>query len=112
MMTMSTMQSVITIAVVVFATMVTRFTVFLLFPDSKTPPRLIRYLGDVLPYAMTGMLVVYSLKNVSFVSGDHGIPMLIAIAVLVLIYRWRHNSLLAIFVGTVLYMVLVQTVFA
>ena len=58
----------------VLGTVVTRFLPFLLFPESKQPPRVIEYLGKVLPYAMTGLLVVYSLKGVQPLSGSHGIP--------------------------------------
>lgn len=111
-MTMTVQQSVIIIAIVSLTTIFTRFAMFMLFPESKTPPKFIRYLGDVLPFAITGMLVVYSLKDVSLFSGNHGIPEAIAVLVMVLFYRWRKNSLLAIFVGTILYMVLVQTIFA
>ena len=50
-MTMTTTQSIITIAAVVLGTMVTRFLPFIIFPEGKNPPEYIRYLGTVLPYA-------------------------------------------------------------
>lgn len=84
MMIMTTWQGVITIIMAMLGTMLTRFLPFLLFPESKEPPRFITYLGTVLPYAMTGLLVVYSLKGVHLTSGSHGIPELLAI-----IYRNR-----------------------
>ena len=37
---------------------------------------------------------------------------LVAVAVVVALHLWKHNNLLSIFGGTILYMVLVQTVFA
>lgn len=40
----------------------------------KVLPRIVDYLGNVLPYAMTGLLVVYSLKNVNPLAGGHGTP--------------------------------------
>ncbi|MBW3087747.1 branched-chain amino acid transporter permease [Bifidobacterium sp. 82T24] len=110
-MTMTVLQSVLTIAVVALGTMLTRFLPFLLFPESKEPPRFIEYLGKVLPYAMTGLLVVYSLKDVSPMTGDHGVPELIAMAAIVALHAWKRNMLLSIAGGTVLYMVLVQMVF-
>ena len=79
MMIMTTWQGVITIIMAMLGTMLTRFLPFLLFPESKEPPRFITYLGTVLPYAMTGLLVVYSLKGVHLTSGSHGIPELLAI---------------------------------
>ena len=72
MMIMTTWQGVITIIMAMLGTMLTRFLPFLLFPESKEPPRFITYLGTVLPYAMTGLLVVYSLKGVRLTSGSHG----------------------------------------
>ena len=53
MMIMTTWQGVITIIMAMLGTMLTRFLPFLLFPESKEPPRFITYLGTVLPYAMT-----------------------------------------------------------
>ena len=61
---MTTTQSIITIVAVVLGTMVTRFLPFLIFPEGKTPPAYIQYLGKVLPYAVIGLLVIYCLKDV------------------------------------------------
>ena len=108
---MTTVQSVVTIAAVVLGTMLTRFLPFLLFPEWKRPPRFISYLGTVLPYAVIGLLVVYCLKNVSLTAGSHGIPEAIAIAVVVALHLWKRQTLLSIAGGTVVYMLLVQTVF-
>ena len=110
-MTMTLWQGVATIAAVALGTMATRFLPFLLFPESKRPPRMVDYLGKVLPFAMTGLLVVYSLKDVSPTSGSHGIPELIAMAAIVALHLWHRNMLLSIATGTVLYMLLVQFVF-
>ena len=46
---MTTTQIMITIVAVVLGTMVTRFLPFLIFPEGKTPPAYIEYLGKVLP---------------------------------------------------------------
>lgn len=107
---MTTAQSILTIAVVVLGTMLTRFLPFLIFPEGKAPPAFVRYLGTVLPYAVIGLLVVYCLKDAVF-SSFHSLPELIAIAFIVLLHKWKKNTLLSIGGGTVLYMVLVQTCF-
>ncbi|MDD3362495.1 MAG: branched-chain amino acid transporter permease [Hespellia sp.] len=107
---MTTAQSMITIAVVVLGTMLTRFLPFLIFPEGKTPPRYITYLGTVLPYAVIGLLVVYCLKDAVF-SSFHGLPELLAIVCIVVLHKWKRNTLLSIGVGTVIYMVLVQFIF-
>ena len=91
-------------------TMVTRFLPFLIFPEGKEPPEFIQYLGKVLPYAVIGLLVIYCLKDVPG-SGTYGIPEFLAIAFIVLLYRWKKSILLSIGGGTVFNMLLVQFVF-
>ena len=73
---------------------------------------MVLYLGRVLPPAMMGLLVVYCLKNVTWTAAPHGLPELLAIAAVALVHVWKGNVLLSIAGGTVLYMVLVQVVFA
>ena len=108
---MTLTQQIITIAVVVLGTMVTRFLPFIVFPSGKPTPKYIQYLGKVLPAAVFGLLIVYSLKNVNIFTGSHGIPELIAIAVVVLLHLWKRQMLLSIAGGTICYMLLVQLVF-
>ncbi len=104
-------QQLVTILMVVLGTMLTRVLPFLLFPAGKPTPKYLQYLGKVLSAAVFGLLVVYCLRNVSIVSGSHGIPELIAIIVVVLLHLWKKQMLLSIAGGTVCYMLLVQFVF-
>ena len=97
------------IVVVAAVTIAIRFLPFLLF--RKNTPKIILYMGKMLPYAIMGMLVVYCLKNVSFTQGSHGIPEALAVALVVVLHKWKHNTLLSILVGTVTYMLLVQFLF-
>lgn len=108
---MSLTQQIITIAMVVLGTMLTRFLPFLIFPAGKPTPKYIQYLGNVLPSAVFGLLIVYCLKNVNMLSGSYGIPELISIAVVVLLHLWKKQMLLSIAGGTICYMLLVQLVF-
>lgn len=107
---MTTTQHMITILAVVAGTMLTRFLPFLIFPEGKTPPPYIAWLGTVLPHTVIGLLVVYCLKDAVF-SSWHGLPELIAIGFIFLLHKWKKNTLLSIAGGTVLYMVLAQNVF-
>ncbi|MGN1195433.1 MAG: branched-chain amino acid transporter permease [Acutalibacteraceae bacterium] len=109
---MTVSQQIITIAAVVLATVLTRFLPFLVFPQDKPTPKFIKYLGDALPPAIFGMLVIYCLKDVDVFSSSHGIPELISVAVTAVIHILKRNMLLSIAVGTVSYMLLVQFVFA
>ena len=99
------------ILVVGITTFATRVIPFLLFPKGKEIPKTIQYLGKVLTPAVIGMLVVYCLKNMSFVKHPFGIPEVVSVLVVALLHIWKRNNLLSIGVGTVLYMVLIQCVF-
>ncbi len=109
MMTMT--QQIITIALCVAGTMLTRFLPFMVFNGKRPTPRYIQYLGKVLPGAVFAMLVIYCLRNVSFVSGSYGIPELIGIGVTAGLHLWKRQMLLSIAGGTVCYMMLVQFLF-
>ncbi len=122
-------QAIASIAVMAVVTFLTRFLPFLLFDRGEEPPKLVLYLGRVLPPAVIAMLIIYCLRNpalsvspdltatmsawwaaiVSFFVG--WAPQLIAGAVTVVLHVWKKNNLLSIFSGTILYMILVQCVF-
>lgn len=105
-------EALITIGILAVITLLIRALPFILFKGSKPVPHFVSYLGKVLPYALIAMLVVYCLKDVSFANGGtYGIPEAIAIIVVALLHKLKHNMLLSIGAGTVLYMLLVQLVF-
>lgn len=105
-------RSVVIIVLVAITTFATRVIPFILFPAGKKIPKTVEYLGKVLPPAVIGMLVVYCFKGVSATAFPFGIPEIIASVTVVLLHIWKRNNLLSIGVGTLLYMILVQTVFA
>lgn len=108
---MSLTQQIITIAMVVLGTMITRFLPFLVFPSGKPTPKYIQYLGKVLPAAVFGLLIIYCLKNVSIFTGSHAIPELLSIALVIVLHLWKRQMLLSIAGGTICYMLLVQFIF-
>ncbi len=108
---MNDTQALIAIAIIAAVTALTRFLPFLIFDNGKKTPRLVEKLGRLLPPAVMGMLVVYCLKDVSFTALSGFMPALISCAVTAALYLWRRNTLLAILVGTVCNMLLVQLVF-
>lgn len=110
-MSMTLSERIITIGLCALGTMATRFLPFLLFSGKKETPPYIRYLGKALPAAVFGLLVIYCLKDVSLLSGSHGLPELIAIGLVVGLHLWKRQMLLSIAGGTVCYMLLVQLVF-
>ncbi len=108
---MTLTQQLITIAAVALGTMLTRFLPFFIFSGKRETPKYIVYLGKVLPGAVFGMLVIYCLRNVSLLSGSHGIPELIGIAVTAALHLWKKQMLLSIAGGTLCYMLLLALVF-
>lgn len=108
---MTVSQQIFTIGMVVLGTAITRFLPFLIFPAGKPTPKYVRYLGNVLPAAVFGLLVVYSLRNTDIFSGSHGLPELISVALVVILHLWKRQMLLSIAGGTVCYMLLIQLVF-
>ncbi len=114
---MSTTQAILTIAVMAFITFLTRALPFLLFDRGERAPKVVLYLGKVLPPAVIAMLIVYCLRGMSItLSTDvaalaRWLPQVIAVIAVALLHLWKKNNLLSIFGGTLLYMVLVQAVF-
>lgn len=99
------------IAVMTAVTFLTRALPFLLFDRGQEPPKIVLYLGRVLPPAVMAMLVVYCLRGMDFSTAPGWVPQVIAVAAVAALHRWKHNTLLSIFGGTLLYMALVQFVF-
>lgn len=110
-MTLTPIQTFITICMVTIGTIITRFLPFILFQDTKLNNSYISYLGKDLPYSAIGLLVVYCLKDVNFKIPTYGIPEAIAIICITVLHYWKGSTLLSIGVGTVIYMLLVQVVF-
>lgn len=103
------MHELLLIAVIALVTVCIRALPFLVFKNKSNP--IIEYLGDVLPYAIMAMLVVYCLKGVDFLAGYHGICEIIGVGSVILLHLYKRNILLSIFGGTIIYMLCVQVVF-
>ena len=108
---MNDMHALLQVLVMAAVIAFTRFLRFLAFPEGRKRPQVITYLGSVLPYAIIGMLVVYCFKGVSVMQWPYGLPELIASAFVVGMYVWRRNTLISVFGGVAVYMLLVQLVF-
>lgn len=99
------------IAVMALVTALLRFLPFWIFGGKRETPKLVVYLGRVLPFAIMGMLVVYCLRNVELLAAPYGIPELLGCLTVAGLHVWKRNTLLSIGGGTLLYMLLVQFVF-
>lgn len=108
---LSSTETLIMISSIAAGTMITRFLPFALFPENKEVPSFVTYLGEALPSAMMGLLVVYCLRNISLFKSPFGIPEIISILFIIVIHKYKNNTLLSIGGGTFLYMFLIQTIF-
>lgn len=104
------MKSALLIAVMSIVTILIRFLPFFILRDHT--PKYVSYLGKVLPSAIIGMLVIYCMKDITPAVYPFGLPELLAAACVVGIQVWKRNSLVSILAGTVIYMLLLQTVFS
>ena len=110
-MNLSITKTLAIIAVAAVCTFATRLFPFALFGNKKEVPKFIKYLGDILPAAIIGVLIVYCLKD--FTAGDKNLifAQLIAVAATAGVHIWKRNILLSISVGTIGYMLLIHFVF-
>ena len=104
-------HALIIIFVMGLVTLATRILPVLIFGRGEKIPDYIVYLGKVVPYTAMGLLIVYCLKDVSLTEAPHGLPELIALAIVSATYLWKRNAILSVVLGTVTYMLLTQLVF-
>lgn len=104
----STTNLILIIAVCTLCTMLTRAIPFIVFSDSSKVPKIILYLGKVLPPAVIATLVVYALRNTAVTTFPYGIPELCGVLCAGLLHALFKNSFISIGVATVLYMVLIR----
>lgn len=101
-------HDILIVVVAILVTMLTRFLPFVIIRGDTPTPKLILYLGRVLPFAIIGMLVVYCLKDISFLAPPYGVPELLGCLCAAALHCWKRNTLLSIGGSTLFYMVLLQ----
>ena len=108
---MTNTHLLIMVLVAAVCTFATRLFPFALFGGKKQVPKFVQYLGNVLPVAILGILIVYCLKDFEQGNVNYIVPQLIAVALTAVVHLWRKNTLLSIAVGTIGYMLLIHFVF-
>ena len=97
-----------TVVISIAITFFLRALPFLIFHGDRKMPPFLEKLGKTLPPAIMAVLVVYCLKQVVTEFGTYGIPQLAATAVVVVTYKWKHNTFLSIGAGTACNMLLLH----
>ena len=108
---MSALEMLAMIAAGALATQITRWAAFAAFPTPEKTPKAVTYLGGVLPATMWGLLIVYCFRTSDPLSGYHMAPELLAAAVVAGLHLWKRNMSLSMIGGTLVYMLLIRTVF-
>lgn len=105
---MTIFQQIVTIAMVILGTLITRFIPFLLFPSEEKTPTYILYLGKVLTPAIFGLLVIFSLKDTQLTVVSDVVPKLVSVLLVILLHKWKKNMLLSIAGGTLFYIAIIH----
>ena len=105
---MTIFQQIVTIAMVILGTLITRFVPFLLFPSEEKTPTYILYLGKVLTPAIFGLLVTFSLKDTQLTVVSDVVPKLVSVLLVILLHKWKKNMLLSIAGGTLFYIAIIH----
>lgn len=92
---------------VILSSFLTRAIPFIIFSKKHEHPY-IEYLGNTLPFASIGLLIIDCMKHTNITILPYGIPELFAILTIIILHFWRNNSLLSIAGGTLVYMFCVQ----
>ena len=106
-MPVSIVKTLLVILVCAVCTYLERLLPFLVFTKGKTP-KVIQYLGKVLPTAIMATLVVYCLKETAFTSLGGFLPQAVGVAVTAALHLWKRSTLLSVLGGTAVYMCFLQ----
>lgn len=105
---MNNTHSALLIITMSLVTILLRFLPFVIFSEKRKVPKIIVYLGNVLPSAAIGMLVIYCLKDMDFTVAPYGVKELVACLAVVIAHIIKRNTIISVLTGTILYMVLMQ----
>ena len=81
---------------------------FAVFHGERTMPQWLERLGERLPAAIMAVLVIYCVRDAGSDWIGIGIPKGVAVLLVGLTYKWKHNTLFSILAGTVCYMLLLR----
>ncbi len=98
------------VAVSAAVTFLLRALPFLFFHGERKMPEWLVRLGSVLPSAIMAVLIVYCLRGVKGNITHTSVQSLVAVLFTAASYRWKHQTLLSIFLGTAAYMILIRVI--
>jgi len=94
------------IGLIVFCERLFPFAVF----SKRQPGKLIHIFERYIPPVVMIGLLIYSLRDVRFTSLIQWVPQISAISFTIVTYLWKKNTLISIFGGTIIYMILIRVI--
>ena len=92
------------IGLIVFVERVFPFVIF----SKRQPGKLIHIFERFIPPVVMIALLIYSLRDVRFTTLTQWVPQISAITCTIATYLWKKNTLISIFGGTIIYMILIR----
>lgn len=108
---MNNKEILITALMIVIGTAFLRFLPFFIINKSLSENKYVKFLGNMLPYSMIALLVIYCIKDINIIKFPYGLPEIISIIAVAVFQIIKRNVLISIGLGTVIYMFLVQVIF-
>lgn len=113
---MSLSLIIISCFAIALVTITERAFPFILF-SKKNPPKVILFIEKYIPPMIMAALLFYCIKDISFVKTVDSsleidlkgfVPYIVSIAATIGLHLWKRNSLISIFGGTIIYMILIR----
>ena len=103
---MSDLERMISIIVMMSATMMTRFIPLVMFKKELSDKT--KNIANQLPFATMGLLVVYALKDSFTVENSYGLYQMIGLVTIVIIHKITDHILLSIGGGLIVYLLILN----
>lgn len=99
---------VILILVAALVTFFLRALPFIIFSRNGQMPETVKRAANSLPPAIIAVLVVYCVRADALDLSERTIAMAVSLCLVIAIHVLKRNTLLSVFTGTILYMVLIR----
>lgn len=107
---MNTSYILLAVLVSAIITLTLRAFPFLVFKGDRQMPEMLVRLGQVLPATVMAVLIVYCVKDSVEDWSGTGVSYLIGILTVGLSYKYKHNTLVSILLGTIAYMIMIRVI--
>ncbi len=102
---LSNTEVILAVPLMALIILATRAFPFILF-SHRNPPRLLRFIEQFIPSMVMAVLVIYSLKHISWRVWPSGLSEILALTLVTILHLWKKNAMLSIFGGTAFFMLL------